>query len=108
MDTQKGHNGAEPPSPPQPRSSVEGRLERDTKELLAAIERLSDDAGSSLREQVDHRPYTSLGIAFLGGYVLGGGLTFRLGTLVFAAAWRAALANLVTRGTATRGKVTGR
>jgi hypothetical protein len=105
MDTQQGHNGSEPPSQ-QRASSGQGPLERDTKELLAAIERLSDDASSSLRHQVDHRPYTSLGLAFLGGYVLGGGLTLRLGTLVLAAAWRAALANLVARGSAP-GKVSG-
>jgi len=104
MNTRKGHNGATPPSalPPSPRA---GQLERDTKDLLAAIERLSDDASSSLRDQVDRHPYTSLGLGFLGGYVLGGGLTFRLGTIVLAAAWRAALTNLVTRGIA-RGKAT--
>jgi hypothetical protein len=106
MGTQQGHNGSEPPSEQGRASVVDGRLERDTKELLAAIERLTDDASSSLREQVDHHPYTSLGIGFLGGYVLGGGLTLRLGTLVLAAAWRAALANLVARGT-TAGKVSG-
>ena len=106
MVTPNGHNGAVPPLEPQP-SLVEGRLGRDTKELLAAIERLSDDASSSLRDEVDRRPYTSLGLAFVGGYLLGGGFTFRLGTFVLAAAWRAALANLVTRGT-IRGKDTGR
>src|SRR6185436_5301178 len=105
MNFQEGHNGSGPPSEQRP-GGVEGRLERDAKELLAAIERLSDDASSSLRDQVDRRPYASLGLGFLGGYVLGGGLTFRIGTLVLAAAWRAALANLVTRGT-TRGKVVG-
>ena len=97
MDTQTGHNGSGPPSEELP-SGVEGRLERDTNELLAAIERLSHDAGSSLRDQVDRRPYMALGFGFLGGYVLGGGLTFRLGTLVLVAARRAALANLLARG----------
>jgi hypothetical protein len=98
MDTQRGHNGTQPPSEQRPSGGVEGRLERDTKELLAAFERLSDDASSSLRAQVDRRPYAALGLGLLGGYVLGGGLTFRLGTFVLAAAWRAALANLVARG----------
>jgi hypothetical protein len=104
VGTNERHNGAEPPSDLQVRQ-VDGRLARDTKELLAAIERLSDDASSTLRDNVDHRPYTTLGLGFLGGYVLGGGLTFRLGAFVLAAAWRAALANLVTRGIA-RGKAT--
>jgi hypothetical protein len=106
MRPQDRHNGAGPPSE-EPSRVAEPRLERDTKELLAAIERLSDDAGAALRNEVDHRPYTSLGLGFLGGYVLGSGLTLKLGTLVLAAASRAALANLVTRGITTRGKVTG-
>src|SRR5438876_667720 len=107
MATERGHNGAGPPGE-QRATFVEGRLERDTKELLAALERLSEDAGSSLRGQVESRPYAALGFGFLGGYVLGGGLTFRLGTLVLAAACRAALGNLVTRGITIRTKAAGR
>jgi hypothetical protein len=107
MSTERGHNGAAPPVDQQ-RTSVEGWLGRDTKELLAAIERLSDDASSSLRDQVDRRPYATLGFGFLGAYVLGGGLTVRLGTFVLAAAWRAALANLVTRGATIRRNAAGR
>ena len=107
MSTEPGHNGAAPPVDQQA-TCVEGWLERDTKELFAAIERLSDDASSSLRDQVDRRPYATLGFALLGGYVLGGGLTVRLGTFVLAAAWRATLANLVTRGAAARGTAAGR
>lgn len=97
METPIGRNGAEPPTAQQ--SGTEG--------ILAAIERLSDDASRSLRDQVDRQPYTSLGLGVLGGYVLGAGLTVKLGTLVLAAAWRAALANLVTRGIA-REKAMGR
>jgi hypothetical protein len=107
MSTEQGHNGAQPRADDRP-PGVERRLERDTKELIAAIERLSDDVGSSLRSQVDHRPYAALGFGFLAGYVLGGGLTFRLGTVVLAAAWRAAVGNLVARGTSIRGKAVGR
>jgi hypothetical protein len=99
VDTSNGHNGAEPHSK-EPPGSAAGRLERDTKELLAAMERLSDDAGSSLREQVERRPYAALGLGLLGGYVLGGGLTSRFGGLVLSAVWRTALASLVTRGMA--------
>jgi hypothetical protein len=39
MDIRPGHNGAQSPSEPPP-IGVERRLERDTRELLAAIERL--------------------------------------------------------------------
>jgi hypothetical protein len=106
MGIQPGHNGAEPPAA-RPPSRSDGRLERDVRELLAAIERLSGDAGSALRDEVDRRPYRSLGLGLLGGYVLGGGLTIRLGTLVLAAAGRAALASLFTRGATTERKATG-
>jgi hypothetical protein len=91
----QGQNGSTPPSAPRP-SVREEALTHDTTELLAAIARLSDDAHRSLRDQVGRSPYGSLGLAFLGGYVLGGGLTFRVGTYVLAAAGRAMLANLVT------------
>jgi hypothetical protein len=63
--------------------------------FLAAIARLSDDASRSLRVQVDGSPYASLGLALLGGFVLGRGLTSRVGTFVLAAAGRAMLANLI-------------
>ena len=99
MGTQ-GQNGSTPPSPPRP-SVREGALTHDATEVLAAIARLSDDASRSLRDQVDRSPYGSLGLAFLAGYVLGGGLTLRVGTFVLAAAGRAMLANLVTRSAAT-------
>jgi len=103
MRLQERHNGSKPPAAAEPPRFDERRLERDTKQLLAAIERLSDDASAALREQVDHRPYRVLGLGFLGGYVLGGGLTVRLGSLVVAAACRAALASLVSRGPTIRG-----
>ena len=94
MDTQ-GQNGSTSPSARRP-SVQEGALTRDSSELLAAIARLSDDASRSLRDQLDGSPYGSLGLALLGGFVLGGGFTLRVGTFVLAAAGRAMLANLVT------------
>jgi hypothetical protein len=100
MDIRAGHNGAQAPPEPPP-IGVERRLERDTRELLAAIERLSDDATRSLRDQVDRHPYPSLGLGLLGGYVLGAGLTFRLGTFVLAAAWRAGLASFISQRTSS-------
>ena len=64
---------------------------RDTRALLSAVENLSTDLSVTLRDGVDHRPVASLGLAFLAGYVLGGGLTLRLGTFVTAGAVRALL-----------------
>lgn len=81
-------------------------LERDTRDLLAAIEQLSASTGDALREQMDRRPYAAIGAGFLAGYVLGGGLSLRLATILAAAAGRATVAQLVTRSVAraaTRG-----
>jgi hypothetical protein len=100
MGIQPGQNGAEPHPKPPP-IDVERHLERDVRELLAAIERLSNDAAISLRDHLDRRPYPSLGVGLLAGYVLGGGLTFRLGTFVAAAAWRAGLASVLSSSRAT-------
>ena len=62
---------------------------RDTRALLSAVENLSTDLSVTLRDGVDHRPVASLGVAFLAGYILGGGLTLRLGTFAMAGAVRA-------------------
>lgn len=82
-------------------------LDRDTRELLGAMEQLSASAGDALREQMDRRPYATIGVGFLAGYVLGGGLSFRLATFLAAGAARATAAQLVARGltqaTAARG-----
>jgi len=72
-------------------------LERDTRELLAAIEQLSASASDALRDQMDRRPYAALGTGLVAGYVLGGGLSFRLATVLAAAAGRVTLAQLLAR-----------
>ena len=75
-------------------------VDRDTSELLAAFEQLSASAGDVLREQMERRPYTTIGVGFLAGYVLGGGLSFRLASFLAAGAARATIAQLVSRGMA--------
>jgi hypothetical protein len=73
-------------------------LERDARELLSAIEQLSASASGALREQLDQRPYATLGAGLVAGYILGGGLSFRLATVLAAAAGKATLAQVVSRG----------
>jgi 1,4-dihydroxy-2-naphthoyl-CoA synthase len=73
-------------------------LERDTRELLSAIEQLSASASDALRTQLDRRPYATLGAGLVAGYVIGGGLSLRLATILAAAAGRATIAQLVARG----------
>lgn len=73
-------------------------LEHDTRSLLAAIEQLSASASDALREQMNERPYAALGVGLIAGYVVGGGLSLRLATLLAATAGRATMAQLVARG----------
>src|SRR5262245_8708264 len=72
-------------------------ITRDTRDLIAAIEAFSSDLGAAVREQMEQRPYVTLGLGFLAGYVLGGGLSFKVGTLLLGAAGRAALASVLER-----------
>ena len=71
-------------------------LERDTQELLVAIEQLGESVNAALREQLDQRPYAALAAGFVAGYVLGGGVSLRLATMLAATAGRMALARLMT------------
>jgi hypothetical protein len=91
-----GHHGTNGETPPQGLS----RVEHDVHGVLTSLERLSTDLSMMLRESVDRRPWASLGAGFLAGYVLGGGLTLRLTTLLLGTAGRAvvagALANAVS------------
>ena len=50
-----------------------------------------------IRSQMKERPYVTLGLGFLAGYVLGGGLSLKVGTLLLGAAGRAALASVLER-----------
>lgn len=63
---------------------------------LDTVERASGDAVRFVREQLDQRPYTALGIGLAAGYVLGGGLTVRLAGTLLALTGRVAMASLVS------------
>ena len=90
-------NGGAARAPQQIRESMRA-LQRDTRDLASAIEQLSSSVGDALREQMDRRPYAAMGVGMLAGYVLGGGLSLRLATLLGAAAARAAMAQMVAQG----------
>jgi hypothetical protein len=78
-------------------------LERDTRELIGAIEQLATSAGGALRDQIHSRPYATLGAGLVGGYILGGGLTVRLATFLLAAGGRATLTQMLAGGLAAAG-----
>ena len=78
-------------------------LERDTRDLIGAVEQLTSSAGDALREQLHRRPYAMLGAGVVGGYILGGGLTVRLATFLIAAAGRATIRQMLAGGLAAAG-----
>jgi len=73
----------------------------DAHALAAAVQEATDDLERYLTEQVEERPYTTLGVAAGLGYVLGGGLRSRLTAVLLGAATRLAMA-LAARELAAR------
>jgi len=78
----------------------------EARQLLDAIERGSGELSAVLREQVQERPWVSLGTGVAVGFVLGGGLTLKLSGVLVAALARAAMANAISA--AQRGVQAGR
>ena len=73
-------------------------LERDTRDLIGALEQVAASAGDALREQLDRRPFVTLGAGLVAGYVLGGGLSLRLAAFLATAAGKATMAQLLASG----------
>ena len=93
-------NGA-PSGPEQPQEQRSlgdhGRqIHHDAEALAAAVRDATDDVQRYLTEQVEQRPFSTLGVAAGVGYVLGGGLSSRLTAVLLGAATRVATA-LVAR-----------
>lgn len=66
------------------------------RQQLASLEEGSGELLQALREQLERRPYATLGAGVAAGFVLGGGLTLRLTTSLLALAGRVALANVAS------------
>jgi hypothetical protein len=81
-----------------PRRAGGRGFQRDGADLMRTVEEVSATASRAIREQLDQRPYVTLGAGLLAGYVLGGGLSLRLAALLMSAAGRATVAQLVARG----------
>ena len=73
----------------------------DAQALTSAVRSATHDLERYLTEQVNRRPYTTLGVAVGVGYVLGGGLRSRLTGVLRGVATRVAVA-LVARELAAR------
>jgi hypothetical protein len=59
-------------------------LRRETEELMSSLDAARVDVESALRLELEHRPYTVLGLAAALGYVAAGGLPSRLTALLLA------------------------
>jgi len=77
------------------------QIHHDAHALAAAVQGAADDLERYLTEQVEERPYTTLGVAAGVGFVLGGGLRSRLTAVLFGAARKLAVA-LAAREIAAR------
>jgi hypothetical protein len=74
---------------------------------LAEVERETTALAAALRRHVDRTPWTAVGLGLAAGYVLGGGLTPRLGAALLGAAGRSAIAGALAaaiRPTMEKGK----
>jgi hypothetical protein len=68
------------------------QIHHDAYALAAAVQEAADDLERYVTEQVQRRPYSTLGVAAGVGFVLGGGLRARLTAVLFGAATRLAMA----------------
>lgn len=66
------------------------------RQQLAGLEEGSGELLQALREQLERRPYATLGAGVAAGFVLGGGLTLRITTSLLAIAGRVAIANVAS------------
>ena len=67
------------------------RIQHDAQALAIAVQEAADEFERFLTEQVQERPYTTLGVAAGVGYALGGGLRSRLTAMVVGTATRLAM-----------------
>jgi len=77
------------------------RIDHEAHALGAAVQGATGELQRYLTEQVEERPYTTLGVAAGVGYVLGGGLRSRLTAVLLGVATRVAMA-LAARELAAR------
>ncbi len=72
------------------------RVAEPFRQQLQSVEQSSGELLELLRENLDRRPYATLGAGLAAGFILGGGLTLRLTTSLAAVAGRMAMANVVS------------
>jgi ElaB/YqjD/DUF883 family membrane-anchored ribosome-binding protein len=95
-ETSTGNGAASATEPPHQEIRSLGdygrQIHHDAEELAAAVQEATTGVQRRLREQVEQRPYSCLGVAAGIGYVLGGGLSSPLTAMLLTAATRLAMA----------------
>jgi hypothetical protein len=81
------------------------QVRREVSGLTSEVEGAFTDLERLVREQLEQRPYATLGAATGLGYVLGGGLPVALGRLLFAVGGRMAFVAMAQKITAGLGDV---
>lgn len=71
----------------------------ETQQLARALQDAYAEIESTVREQFTYHPYTTFGVAFGVGYILGGGLPSRFTRLVFELGTRIAVGKMVQQFT---------
>jgi ElaB/YqjD/DUF883 family membrane-anchored ribosome-binding protein len=99
-------NGASSPTERQPHNfrslgDHSRQIQHDAEALAATVQDATEGVQRYLTAQVEQRPFTTLGVAAGVGYVLGGGLSSRLTTVLLGAATRVAM-TLAARELAAR------
>lgn len=77
---------------PRSLSDYGRQIQHDAAALAATVHDATGGAQRYLSEQVEQRPYRTLGVAAGIGYILGGGLSSRLTVVLLGAATRLAMA----------------
>ena len=76
----------------RPLSDHYRQIHHDAGALAAALREAADEVERYVTQQVEERPYATLGVAAGVGYVLGGGLRSRLTAVMLGTATRFAMA----------------
>lgn len=75
------------------------QIQDDAQSMAEDVRALVDESAHFVREQMESRPYATLGVAFGLGYVLGGGVPTWAGRFAMSVALRAAVAAVIGRAT---------
>ena len=103
-ENSKGNGASGPqrqPRQPQSLGDHARHIHHDAATLAAEVRGTTADLERYLTDQVQRRPYSTLGVAAGIGYILGGGLRSRLTAVLLSTATRVAMA-LVARELGTR------